>query len=111
VKHLGETSTGGLAAKRFVIEDTHPTVDGGRFPVKRIAEEPIEVWADVFRDGHEVIAAVLRWRARSRSRHRVPMRLHGNDRWMASPHRAARHYLYVLEALTDQFATGATLLT
>ena len=65
MKHLGETSTGGLAAKRFVIEDIYPTVDGGRFPVKRIAGEPVEVWADVFRDGHEVIAAAVRWRPRA----------------------------------------------
>src|SRR5215831_16798185 len=64
VKHLGDASTGGLAAKRFVIEDIYPTVDGGRFPVKRIAGETIDVWADIFRDGHEVIAAALRWRAK-----------------------------------------------
>jgi starch synthase (maltosyl-transferring) len=107
VKHLGETSIGGLAAKRFVIEDIYPTVDGGRFPVKRIAGETIDVWADVFRDGHEVIAAALRWRAKgSRSWNRVPMRLHGNDRWMASftPPRPGL-YFYVIEAWTDQFAT------
>src|ERR1700704_1668857 len=82
VKHLGEASTGGLAAKRFVIEDIYPTVDGGRVPVKRIAGEPIDVWADIFRDGHEVTAAALRWRAHGdQSWQRVPMRLHGNDRW------------------------------
>jgi len=107
VKHLGETSIGGLAAKRFVIEDIYPTVDGRRFPVKRIAGEPVEVWADVFRDGHEVIAAAVRWRAKgSRSWHRAPMRLHGNDRWMASftPPRPGL-YVYVIEAWTDQFAT------
>ena len=56
MKHLGETSIGGLAAKRFVIEDIYPAVDGGRCPVKRVAGEPIEVWADVFRDGHDVLA-------------------------------------------------------
>src|SRR5215471_2945249 len=107
VKHLGEASTGGLAAKRFVIEDIYPTVDGGRFPVKRIAGETIDVWADIFRDGHEVIAAALRWRAKgARSSQRVAMQLHGNDRWTASftPPRPGL-YVYVIEAWTDQFAT------
>ncbi len=107
VKHLGETSIGGLAAKRFVIEDIYPTVDGGRFPVKRIAGEPIDVWADVFRDGHEVTSVALRWRAKgTRAWQRVPMRHHGNDRWTASftPSRPGL-YVYVIEAWTAQFAT------
>jgi starch synthase (maltosyl-transferring) len=107
VKHLGETSIGGLAAKRFVIEDIYPTIDGGRFPVKRIVGEPIEIWADIFRDGHEVMSASLRWRARgTRAWQRVPMRHHGNDRWSASftPPRPGL-YIYVIEAWTAQFAT------
>ena len=107
MKHLGETSIGGLAAKRFVIEDIYPTVDGGRFPVKRIAGEPIEVWADIFRDGHEVITAALRWRPKgSRAWQRVPMRHHGNDRWNASftPPRPGL-YTYVIEAWTAHYAT------
>jgi starch synthase (maltosyl-transferring) len=107
VKHLGEASIGGLAAKRFVIEDIYPTVDGGRFPVKRIVGEPVDVWADIFRDGHEVTAAELRWRAAAdESWQRVPMRLHGNDRWTASfiPLRPGL-YTYAIEAWTDQFAT------
>src|SRR6201996_1769962 len=44
---------------RFYIEDVYPNVDSGRFAVKRIAGEPIEVWADVLRDGHDVLAAQL----------------------------------------------------
>ena len=46
----------------FFIEDIYPLIDGGQFPVKRIVGEPIEVWADIYRDGHEVIAAALIWR-------------------------------------------------
>jgi starch synthase (maltosyl-transferring) len=107
VKHLGETSIGGLAAKRFVIEDIFPAVDGGRFPVKRIAGEAIDVWADIFRDGHEVIAAALRWRRDgTRKWERAPMRSHTNDRWTASftPPQPGL-YTYAIEAWTDQFAT------
>ena len=107
MKPLGEASIGGLAAKRFFIEDIYPSVDGGRFAVKRIAGEAVEVWADVFRDGHEVIAVALRWRTRAvNAWQQVPMRLHGNDRWSArfTPSEPG-DYVYQIEAWTDQFAT------
>ena len=42
---------------RIYIEDIYPLVDGGRFAVKRIVDEPVNVWADIFRDGHAVLAA------------------------------------------------------
>src|SRR3974390_1193257 len=46
----------------FLIEDIYPCVDGGPYPVKRIAGECVEVWADIFREGHDVFAAALLWR-------------------------------------------------
>ena len=39
--------------------------DGGRFAVKRTIGESIRVTADIFADGHDVIVAVLRYRATS----------------------------------------------
>jgi starch synthase (maltosyl-transferring) len=92
---------------RFRIEDIYPCVDGGRYPVKRIAGESVEVWADVFREGHDVIAAALAWRAeRSADWRRVRMEPHSNDRWRAffTPPEPGR-YLFAIEAWTDQFAT------
>ena len=66
---------------RFRIEDIFPCIDGGRYPVKRIAGEAVEVWADIFRDGHDVLAAALLWRKEAETEwQRAPMRLHGNDR-------------------------------
>src|SRR5262249_15930603 len=50
-------SVGDLSTHRIYIEDVYPVVDGGRFPVKRIVGEEVEVWADIFRDGHVVLAA------------------------------------------------------
>ena len=38
-----------------------PSIDGGRFDVKRTVGEPVEVSAEVFRDGHDVIRAVVRY--------------------------------------------------
>jgi starch synthase (maltosyl-transferring) len=93
--------------RRICIEAVYPCVDAGRFPVKRIAGEPIEVWADIFRDGHAVLAAELLWRPQaSNDWSRVAMRLDGNDRWTASftPARPGR-YVYAIEAWTDLFAS------
>ena len=42
--NLSIPSVAGLSSPRIVIEDVHPAVDAGRFPVKRIAGEPVEVW-------------------------------------------------------------------
>jgi starch synthase (maltosyl-transferring) len=100
-------STREFARARFLIEDIYPSIEQGRYPVKRIRGEPIEVWADIFRDGHDVIAAALVWRRESeKSWHRGAMRLHDNDRWTASfaPDEPAR-YVYAIEAWTDTFAT------
>jgi starch synthase (maltosyl-transferring) len=37
-------------------------VDGGAFPAKAAIGEPLTVEADVFTDGHDVVAAALSWR-------------------------------------------------
>jgi starch synthase (maltosyl-transferring) len=100
-------SIGGLSKHRIYIEDVYPVVDGGRFPIKRIVGEEIDVWADIFRYGHAVLAAELLWRREGAEKwFRVPMALQDNDRWRASftPHKPGR-YVYAIEAWTDVFAT------
>src|SRR5215510_9200200 len=84
----------------FHIEDVFPSIDGGRFPVKRIIGEPVEVWADIYRDGHEVIAASLIWRLEAdRGWTREPMALDTNDRWRGSfTPTAPGRYVYAIEA-------------
>ncbi|SHG10925.1 alpha-1,4-glucan--maltose-1-phosphate maltosyltransferase [Bradyrhizobium erythrophlei] len=96
-------ATGGA----FHIEDIYPLIDGGRFPVKRIVGERVEVWADIYRDGHDVVAAALAWRRESdREWRREPMTAQDNDRWIGSfvPDAPGR-YVYAIEAWTDEFAT------
>jgi len=95
------------AAGTFHIEDVYPLIDGGRYPVKRIVGERVEVWADVYRDGHEVVAAALIWRGElDREWRRAPMTMYENDRWFGSfvPDAPGR-YFYAIEAWTDEFAT------
>ena len=91
----------------FHIEDVYPLIDGGRFPVKRIVGERVEVWADIYRDGHDIVNAALLWRLeRDREWRRAPMTHHSNDRWGGSfvPDQPGR-YVYAIEAWTDEFAT------
>jgi len=45
-----------------VIENVQPQIDCGRHPVKRAVVEPVRVTADVFKEGHDELAVVLRWR-------------------------------------------------
>lgn len=97
----------GLASRTFFIEAIDPRVDGGRFPFKRIVGEPIEVMADIFRDGHEVTAVALRWRREGDAAWQsVPMAFYDNDRWRGvfTPQELGRHE-YAIEAWTSVFAT------
>jgi starch synthase (maltosyl-transferring) len=104
---LSERSPADPTGPRFFIEDIFPSVDGGRYPVKRIAGENVDVWADIFREGHDVIAAALLWRLeRDADWQRAPMQLHSNDRWHGSfTPLSPGSYLFAVEAWTDQFAS------
>ena len=97
----------GAAAGTFHVEDVYPLIDGGRFAVKRIVGERLDVWADVYRDGHDIISVALVWRReQDREWRREPMTHHSNDRWGGSfvPDEPGR-YVYAIEAWTDAFAT------
>ncbi|HEY2437623.1 MAG TPA: maltotransferase domain-containing protein, partial [Solirubrobacteraceae bacterium] len=45
--------------KRIVIQYPSPAVDGGRFPAKRCVGDRVIVEADIFRDGHDLLRAVV----------------------------------------------------
>lgn len=79
---------------RIALENVSPAVDGGAFPVKSIPHASIAVQADIFMDGHDQLAAELRWRAKDEPRWRtVPMERGLNDRWEAAfrPRRVGAH--------------------
>ena len=107
VPNLPELAPNDPTGPRFLVEDIYPSIDGGRYPLKRIAGEPIEVWADILREGHDQLAAELLWRRETDGVwQRAPMAFHNNDRWQGSftPPEPGR-YLFEVEAWTDQFAT------
>jgi starch synthase (maltosyl-transferring) len=65
-----------------VIENLQPLIDGGRYPIKRVTGEDLVVEADIFKEGHDVVAAALKWRMVGESSwYETPMKLIDNDRW------------------------------
>jgi len=66
----------------IVIERVLPELDGGRYPVKREVGDRFEVTADIFKEGHDILMAALRYRSSGESDwHETPMRHVENDRW------------------------------
>ncbi len=91
----------------MVIEAVSPEVDGGRFPSKRSLGERVAIEADVFADGHDALACVMRYRHQSESSWtELYMAALGNDRWRAEfTVSALGRYLYTFEAWVDRFLT------
>ncbi|WP_019143003.1 maltotransferase domain-containing protein [Noviherbaspirillum massiliense] len=92
---------------RIAIEAVTPSADEGRFPVKRIIGDVVQVEADVFIDGHDKLAVVLLWRSADETEwHETRMHPLGNDRWCAPlPLTRIGRYLFAVEAWRDAFAT------
>ena len=87
------------------IGNVWPELDGGRFPVKRKVGDLFEVTADILREGHEALAAVLKYRTvKDTAWREVRMEPLGNDRWVARfPLEENIRYLYTIEAFPDQY--------
>jgi starch synthase (maltosyl-transferring) len=88
-----------------VIENLRPLIDGGRYPIKRVVGEDLAVQADIFKDGHDVVAAVLKWRVLGETHwHETAMALLDNDRWGGTCCLYENEiYEYTVEAWTDTF--------
>jgi starch synthase (maltosyl-transferring) len=96
-----------VAFEPVIIENVYPELDCGRYPVKRVVGDSFEVWADLFKEGHDVLAAVLKYREKGVSGwSETPMRFHENDRWRGSfTLTKSTRYEYTIEAWTDDFET------
>ncbi|HZD17838.1 MAG TPA: alpha-1,4-glucan--maltose-1-phosphate maltosyltransferase [Actinomycetota bacterium] len=111
---MGDTTTAvraphpmpGDGRRRVVIEGVWPEIDAGRFAIKRTAGEEVWVEADVFTDGHDEVACVLRHRHEHDDWHETPMEPAGNDRWRASfIVEELGSYRYTVLGWVDRFAT------
>jgi starch synthase (maltosyl-transferring) len=96
---------------RIVIEYPAPAVDGGRYPAKRCVGDTVTVSADIFRDGHDILRAVARYRGPGERKwaeapmHPIDAHVDG-VRWQGEfdVDRQGR-WEYSIEAWSDPFAT------
>lgn len=99
--------TADLTSRAIVIQNVDPELDGGRYPIKREVGDTLEVRADIFKEGHDKIAAVLKWRQRGEKIwQEAPMSVEnpGLDRWRGKAkleHNA--RYEYTIEAWMDAY--------
>src|SRR5262245_6227190 len=117
--------------RRVVIERVWPEIDAGRFPIKRTVGEQITVSADVFADGHDVLAGVVKYRHLPGPKgpglpqgpglpdttvgrvlldpplwQEVPLVARDNDRWEATfTVTELGEYDYTIEAWVDRFGS------
>ena len=80
-------------------------IERGCYPIKRVVGEDLAVEADIFKDGHDIVAAVLKWRVLGESNwHETPMVHVDNDRWrgVCTVYENTT-YEYTVEAWTDVF--------
>ncbi len=93
--------------RRVVIESVAPEIEGGLFAAKRTIGERVTVEADVFADGHDALACVLRWRHQSSQLWSdVPMVPVVNDRWRAEfMVSELGRYFYTIQGWVDAFET------
>jgi starch synthase (maltosyl-transferring) len=96
-----------LPPVRIQIQDVQPQVDCGRYPVKRSQGDDVAVSADIFKDGHDVLRAVVRYRrAGTRRWLEGPLQPVGNDRWEGSfgvPE--VGRWQFTIEAWVDRYAS------
>lgn len=92
---------------RIRIESVAPEIDGGRYPIKREVGDTIVVTADIFRDGHEKIAADLLYKPWYSQRwSTAPMTIVENDRWEGSfTVTENTRYDYCIAAVPDHYQT------
>ncbi len=113
-KERGQNTTAKLPKKpeadgrrRVIIESVSPEVDGGRFAAKRTVGDLVRVEADVFTDGHDSVAAALRYRFQNEEKwHEQRFEAINNDRWFAE-FRVTElgRYRYTVVGWVDHFET------
>ena len=93
----------------IVITHVGSALEDGRYPVKREVGDRLVVTADIFKEGHAVLAAAIVFRAQDESAWREsPMRLVDNDGWAGDfPLESNTRYQFTIEAWTDVFASWA----
>lgn len=96
----------------IIVEAVSPALDDGRFAVKRVVGDTLEVGADVFKDGHDRLAAQVRYCGPDGVWRTAPLRYdYDADRWLGHfPLDRVGDWRFTVEAWTDRFVTWRTEL-
>ena len=90
---------------RLVIDSVRPSTPD-RFPAKAVVGESVRVSADVFRDGHDRLAARVRWRPAGGKWSETDLHEGENDSWEGTVRFSEPGlHEFVVEAWTDLYAT------
>nr|VFJ56839.1 MAG: alpha-1,4-glucan:maltose-1-phosphate maltosyltransferase [Candidatus Kentron sp. DK]VFJ65014.1 MAG: alpha-1,4-glucan:maltose-1-phosphate maltosyltransferase [Candidatus Kentron sp. DK] len=107
-----------MTIQSVIIEQITPRVDGGRYPIKREVGDIITVGAGIYKDGHDKLTAVLRYRKKKTGRQptgkwtEIPMAQGENFEWSASfSVNGLGHYEYTIEAWPNLFRTWLDEIT
>ena len=91
---------------RIIITSLTPSIDGGRWPVRRIAGDTVDLMAGVIADGHDKLAVELTVRHPSGTKKRSHLKLRWNDEYVgAFDCRMPGRYAFRICAWVDRFAT------
>ena len=96
-----------------MVAGVRPEIDCGAFAAKRIAGDRVIVEADIFIDGHDLVAGEILYRHRDEDVwQRSRMRFLGNDHWRGDflASKPGKYY-YSVEGWIDRFGTWRSTLT
>lgn len=89
---------------RVIVHSVYPEIEGGKYYIKRVPNDKVEVKAAIFGDGHDYIRAAVCYRKQGKKTWQEnPMMDLGNDDWMGSFRvEEEGFYDYKIEAWVDQ---------
>jgi starch synthase (maltosyl-transferring) len=92
---------------RIIVQDVRPATPHG-YPAKAVVGQPAPVTANIFKDGHDILAARAVLLRDGEIVDSCPLTSTGNDQWSGAvaPKQMGTHEL-VVEAWTDRYATWA----
>lgn len=104
---IPDTLTAGLSSRPIIIQNVTPVVDDGRYPIKREVGDVLEIGADIFREGHDKLTAVMLYRRLGQAAwHEAAMTCvnPGLDRWTGGVELSENTtFVYTIEAWVDLY--------
>ena len=90
-----------------------PALDDGRHAIKRVVGDELVVEADIFKDGHDRLAAQARWCGPDGAWHTTSLRYdYDSDRWLARiPLDRAGAWAFTVEAWMSSTSTRPPRVT